>query len=316
LVKCLTKFGHIVGVFIPETADETFLPLKDVVDEFKVFPVRKTAAGLIYSTIRYLPPVGYSLADIERTQEKIANVINRSDYEVVFIEQDRYIMSPFFLKFIKTPAVYYCPQPSRIYEEILRKVSQQKKDSANLFVKARRNLWHKYFVSKIPEIDKQNATHARYILTNSYFSREAILRSYGLNSFVSYLGIDTEVFKPLGVSKNNFVLSVGSCIPAKGYDFIVRSLSYIDSKIRPPLVIVSNFVDAHWKTYLEQLSFRNGVKLEVKTLIKDEELIALYNKAKLFVYAPYLEPFGLAPLEAMACGTPVVAVKEGGSEKA
>ena len=47
-------------------------------------------------------------------------------------------------------------------------------------------------------------------------------------------------------------------------------------------------------------------------MISDEELINLYNKAKLVVYAPYLEPFGYVPLEAMACGTPVVGVKEGG----
>jgi len=40
--------------------------------------------------------------------------------------------------------------------------------------------------------------------------------------------------------------------------------------------------------------------------------VELYNRARLFLYAPYLEPFGLAPLEAMACGTPVVAVREGG----
>ena len=47
-------------------------------------------------------------------------------------------------------------------------------------------------------------------------------------------------------------------------------------------------------------------------MISDEDLIRLYNKAKLVVYAPYLEPFGYVPLEAMACGTPVVGVKEGG----
>ena len=52
--------------------------------------------------------------------------------------------------------------------------------------------------------------------------------------------------------------------------------------------------------------------MEILSLIKDDELTLLYNKAELVVYSPYLEPFGLVPLESMACGTPVVAVKEGG----
>ena len=47
-------------------------------------------------------------------------------------------------------------------------------------------------------------------------------------------------------------------------------------------------------------------------MISDEKLIKLYNQAKLVVYTPYLEPFGLIPLEAMSCGTPVVAVNDGG----
>jgi glycosyltransferase involved in cell wall biosynthesis len=138
------------------------------------------------------------------------------------------------------------------------------------------------------------------------------LRSYGRNSFVSYLGVDTEIFKPLGVPKEDFVLSVGRITPSKGSDFIVRSLGTIDSKIRPRLVVVSDEVEIPFKNSLEQLAQRTGVDLRIESLIADDELVSLYNKAQLVLYAPYLEPFGLVPLEAMACGTPVVAVREGG----
>ena len=44
----------------------------------------------------------------------------------------------------------------------------------------------------------------------------------------------------------------------------------------------------------------------------DTELVETLNRATAMVYAPRLEPFGLAPLEANACGLPVVAVAEGG----
>jgi glycosyltransferase involved in cell wall biosynthesis len=78
------------------------------------------------------------------------------------------------------------------------------------------------------------------------------------------------------------------------------------------MLIVSNTADAPWEAYLHRLATKLGVELSIKKCVSDSDLVHLYNKAKLFVYAPYLEPFGLAPLEAMACGTPVIAVKEGG----
>lgn len=78
------------------------------------------------------------------------------------------------------------------------------------------------------------------------------------------------------------------------------------------MIIVSNFSLPEWKLYLEQLASELKVDLEILDLIDDETLVLLYNQAKLVLYTPYMEPFGLVPLESMSCGTPVVAVKEGG----
>jgi glycosyltransferase involved in cell wall biosynthesis len=162
------------------------------------------------------------------------------------------------------------------------------------------------------KIDKRNASFAKYIITNSYFSRESILRVYGFNSYVSYLGIDNELFKPTEIPREDFVLSVGTVTPTKGYDFIIKSLGLIEEEIRPKFIIIANHSEIEWKNYIKQLANDLKVELEILDLIDDEELTNLYNRAKIVLYTPYLEPFGLVPLEAMSCGTPVIGVKEGG----
>jgi glycosyltransferase involved in cell wall biosynthesis len=54
------------------------------------------------------------------------------------------------------------------------------------------------------------------------------------------------------------------------------------------------------------------VDFQPKVGIPDKDVVSLLNRAAVLVYAPRLEPFGFAPLEANACGLPVVAVAEGG----
>ena len=307
-VDYLNQHDHTVDVYIPSTAHEEFLPLKDVSNNLSTFPVNKTFKGSVYSTLKYVSPIikNISLRDLEITQKRIAENINTKDYDVVFSEQDQYTMAPFFLKYINIPIVYYCPQPPR-NEAILKTVTDEKKNMNPL---KRFILNHADNIDL--KIDKQNISYVKNILTNSYFTRESILRVYGLNSYVSYLGIDHNLFQPLEVPEEDFVLSVGSCRPSKGYDFIIRSLSLIEAEIRPKLVIVSNYSLPDWKNYLQKLASQLNVELEILESIDDEKLILLYNQAKLVLYAPYMEPFGLVPLEAMGCGTPVVGVKEGG----
>ncbi len=308
-VKYLASSGHEVDVFVPETANESFLSLAELVNNFKVFPVKTGfLRSLIYSKLNPETPRNdlISLKELELAEKNIAMHINGGDYDVVLSEQDRFTMSPFLLKYIKIPSVYYCQQPLR-NDKILEEVSNDI-ESPNFI---RKKMKYRD-LSNTFKIDIINARHAQYIVANSYFSRESILRTYGLNSFVSYLGIDTNIFKPLHLPSEDFVLSVGSCTPIKGYDFTIRSLSLINEQIRPEFIVVSNFSSKEWKSYIEQLANKLGVKLTILDLINDHELIKLYNKAKMIIYTPYLEPFGLIPIESMSCGTPVVAVKEGG----
>ena len=309
-VSHLTESGHSVDVFVPSTAREDFLPLKGAGANVTVFPVPKTLSGSLYSFLRYIPPMEISLRDLEWTQRDIANAIDKGEYDIVFCEQDRFTMSPFFLKFIKKPTVYFCQQPSRFNEKVLREVSRRAGYRDNLNPVRR---WiRRQFAKRTPRIDRKNASYARYVLVNSNFSKESVLRSYGLDSHVSYLGVDTGVFKPSGVPREGFVLSIGECAPKKGFDFLIRSLALIDHGIRPKLVLVCNSFNLGWREYLEQLAKQEGVDMEIMSLVGDEELVALYNRAQLVLCAAYLEPFGLTTIEAMACGTPVIAVKEGG----
>ena len=55
-----------------------------------------------------------------------------------------------------------------------------------------------------------------------------------------------------------------------------------------------------------------GVAVDLQRQVSEADIVRGYQQALAMVYAPHLEPFGLAPLEATSCGTPVIAVAEGG----
>ena len=79
--------------------------------------------------------------------------------------------------------------------------------------------------------------------------------------------------------------------------------------VRHGLIVGTN---SGYEEEMRRLAASVGVRFEPRKLISDEEVVETLNRAALFIYTSRLEPFGLAPLEANACGTPVVAVAEGG----
>jgi glycosyltransferase involved in cell wall biosynthesis len=161
-------------------------------------------------------------------------------------------------------------------------------------------------------ISKVNCQFASMVQTNSYYTREYIYKVYGVLAKVNYPGIDSTVFRPLGLERKNSVLSVGGIEETKGFKQIVRALALIPREKRPGLVLVAGRKQRRSYNELIELAREKKVDLKIHEKISDEHLIHLYNEAWIVIFVPLMEPLGLVPLECMACGTPVIGVKEGG----
>jgi glycosyltransferase involved in cell wall biosynthesis len=309
--------GHTVHLFHPSTADEDFLPLKQ-------FSQTQTAFDLnLFSDLpirlpgfrRYvdLMLLCRNLGRLKQLARRAAAQIDAGGYDFVLVHHDRIVQSPYLLRYLKTQSVYYCAEPMReFYEPPIVRPYHLPSTALDRAQRA----WYRPALrirqAIVQAEDCRNVHHARVLLTNSFFTAESIYRAYGLRANVSYLGVDTEKFQPLQLEKQNIVLSVGAVSPLKGYDFIIQALGLIQPLERPKLVIVGNTASAAETQFLQSLASRYAVSLDFCVNLADRDLVALYNRARALVYAPVLEPFGFAPLEAMACATPVVAVKEGG----
>ena len=156
-----------------------------------------------------------------------------------------------------------------------------------------------------------NAQSFDRILVNSIYSRESILRAYGLRAKVCYLGLNTELFMPSNKKKDNVIVSLGAVDDQKDTKFLIESMSLV-RKPRPKLVLIANITGKRYLQEVIELAQRKEVEIELKQNISDAELVGILSKALMLIYAPRLEPFGYAPLEANACGIPIVAVSEAG----
>lgn len=220
------------------------------------------------------------LYTLYKLHKKIASAIDSRNYDFVFIHPSQYTQAPFILRFIKTKKTYYSPETLRmVYEEhfALPKINSVKIIYEDLMRLVRK------------KIDKTNISYADVILTNSKHSKESIKNAYGLKSEVCYLGVDQNIFTPSHEGKKYDVLFLGSLDAIDRYALLEKAVSFIKKK---PTI----------KTHISGKDWIND----------DHDLSRLYARAKVVMCLAKNEPFGLIPLEAMACGIPVIAVAEGG----
>jgi glycosyltransferase involved in cell wall biosynthesis len=303
---------HRVDVFTLSSAEHAFCDLRPVVANYRVFgfesfPLVPSPFGALNHGVR--------AADILRlrpVQRLIAAEIDAGGYDVALVyASDRFTNGPMLLQYLKTPSVCYCNDPLRAqYDPTIMRPYSQLAGARNVLdrVNVLRPLYHGLQRHE----DRRSLRAAGMLLVNSYFSRETIYRIYAVQPHVCYLGVDTDVFRPTKAARGNYVVSVGTINPIKGHDFVIRSLALVPAMIRPRLVIVGNFSVPEEEGYLLDLARAGTVQVESRVMVDTTDLVDLYSRAKMTLYAPVLEPFGFVALESMACGTPVVSVAEGG----
>jgi len=159
-------------------------------------------------------------------------------------------------------------------------------------------------IKKLRAWDYVAAQRPDYFIANSKNTQWRITKYYNRESEVIYPSIDISQF-PLTEKKSDYYLAVGRCIPYKKFDLLVDAFNKNGKK----LVIATNTDNTLYKN-LKKISKDN---IEWKMNLPRREIIDLYAKAKCFVFPPE-EDFWLVPVEAQACGTPVIAYWVGGAE--
>lgn len=168
--------------------------------------------------------------------------------------------------------------------------------------KGLKGLIAKYFLHKIRVWDYRTANGVDHFVANSQFIARRIKKVYGRDADVIYPPVDVDKFK-LHENKEDFYVTASRLVPYKRVDVIVEAFSYMPKK---KLIVIG---DGSEMNKIKQLAGKN---IEILGYQNDDVLVDYISRAKAFVFAAE-EDFGITPVEAQACGTPVIAFGKGGA---
>ena len=161
----------------------------------------------------------------------------------------------------------------------------------------------KYFLHKIRLWDISTINRVDYYIANSKYIARRIKKIYGKESKVIYPPVDIDKFQ-LYEKKDDYYFTMSRMVPYKKIDLIVEAFSKTDKK----LVVAGTGPD------FEKIKKLATPNIELLGYIDDSEAIKYMQRAKAFVFSAE-EDFGITPVEAQACGTPVICLGKGGTKE-
>lgn len=273
-------------VFLPKYAG----PHRDRIEKWNV----KTSLlqhipfkAKLISMFRFIAPLTFHFTDL-------------SKYDVVITSTAGTYTSPNFVKIgKKTLLISYCHTPPRyLYGYPV----------ANDW----KNNWFRRILlvlGRIPMhflriLDFKAAQLPKYIIANSNEVKRRIEKFYRRESVVIYPPVEIPTVE-LNVKKENYYLIGGRVSRHKGHDIAIKAFT----ELGLPLKVFGGTFASYG---LEQFKKDAGKNVEFLGEVTESQKWELMKKARAFVFPSEQEDFGIIPVEAMAAGTPVIALNQGG----
>ncbi|MFD1161311.1 MULTISPECIES: glycosyltransferase [Hwangdonia] len=159
----------------------------------------------------------------------------------------------------------------------------------------------RYFLFKLRLWDYSTANRPDHYIAISNYVGKRIKKIYNKESIVIYPPVDTESFT-ITKQTSDYYITCSRMVPYKKIDLIVEAFSKTDKK----LIVVGDGPD--YKKIKKLVS----PNINLKGYVEKEEMQELIKRARAFIFAAE-EDFGIAPIEAQACGVPVIAFGKGGA---
>jgi len=201
--------------------------------------------------------------------------------------------------------VWVCPEPSAFIH-------------SRDWINALRPFWKRWFARLLNPLltfaDLRLCRQADRIIANSTFTAEAIARIYQRRAdAIAYPAIDFRVFHAEGGTERlDALVTVAKLSRFKRVDFLLRVFAKVLQ--RYPRLVYHIVGRGEEEDMLRQLVANLGIadRVVFHRDMDNAQLAELHRSARLFLHGSVAEPFGMAPLEAIACGTPVIAHNSGG----
>jgi len=159
----------------------------------------------------------------------------------------------------------------------------------------------KSLLFSIRQWDALSGLRPDFLMANSNMTRRRIEKVYRRGSTVVYPPVNTEHFIPSGKEPEDFYLVLSRFIPYKRVDLAIKACNRLKRK----LIVIGEGSEG------EALKALAGPTVSFTGWLGDEETLDYYKRCRAFLFPGY-EDFGITPVEAMACGRPVIAYGKGG----